>query len=119
MSSDELRQAAATLRERAEAATHPGYGWRLGDTAGANEVWAPRDPADHDAFMIATTATRLNPAPGVRGYADADYIAMMHPGVGLALADWLDVEAGYQWTTSKRRSDAALAVARLINGSAS
>ena len=27
--------------------------------------------------------------------AHADYIAAMHPGVALALADWLDDEAGF------------------------
>jgi hypothetical protein len=124
MSADELRQAAATLRERAEATTHPGHGWRLADLAGANEVWADRGPAGFDAFMVATTATRLNPNPGTRGHSDAAYIATVHPGVGLALADWLDATADEierrEWPRSRTSGtqDRALAVARLIIGGA-
>lgn len=60
---------------------------------------------------------------GVGSTNDADFIATMHPGVGLALADWLD------WTFDQgHEGDAddsgcsecapALAVARLINGGA-
>jgi hypothetical protein len=73
------------IEERANAATDCGYGWRMADLPGANEVWAPRDAANHDAFMVATTATRLNPNPGLRGYADAAHIAGMSPTVALAL----------------------------------
>lgn len=93
MSADILRRAAALMRERAEAATDGGYGWRLGDLPGANEVWANRDAAGWDAFMVATTTTRLNPNPGARGHADAQHIASWHPGVALAVADWLDIAA--------------------------
>ncbi|CAL9647524.1 hypothetical protein [Streptomyces sp. enrichment culture] len=51
----------------------------------------------------------------------ADYIAAMHPGVGTALADWLDATAatldanthpGWQDTVAPH----SLAVARAING---
>ena len=112
MSADELRQAAATLRERATNATYGGHGWRLADLAGANEVWADRDAAGYDAFMVATTATRLNPNPGTRGHDAAAYIATMHPGVGLALADWLDAQA----TDASEVFHHAYDIARLING---
>nr|WTC12498.1 hypothetical protein OHA15_33665 [Streptomyces anthocyanicus] len=53
----------------------------------------------------------------------ADYIAVMHPGVGTALADWLDATAstldanthpGWQETVAPH----PLAVARTINGTA-
>ena len=32
------------------------------------------------------------PVPGLIEDEDATYIASMHPGVGLALADWLDAQ---------------------------
>lgn len=56
-----------------------------------------------------------------RGGRDLEYIAAMHPGVGQALADWLDAEAtrltatthpGWQDTVAPH----PLAVARAING---
>ena len=88
-----IRRAAASMRERAGAATNGGHGWRVADLPGANEVWADRDAAGYDAFMVATTATRLNPNPGTPGHADATHIASWHPAVALAVADWLDREA--------------------------
>lgn len=91
-----LRRAAALMRERAEGATDAGFGWRLADLAGANEVWADRDAAGWDAFMVATTATRLNPNPGARGFADAIWIAAMPPSLGMLIADWLDAAATWR-----------------------
>jgi hypothetical protein len=96
MSAETLRKAASMMRLRANAATNPGHGWRLGDLAGANEVWANRDAAGWDAFMVATTATRLNPNPGVTGHADAAHIASWHPGMALAIADWLGSAAEWR-----------------------
>ena len=90
MTADPLREAAVLMRERAEAATDGGFGWRLADLPDANEVWANRDAAGWDAFMVATTATRLNLGPGAQGFADAVHIASWHPLVALAVADWLD-----------------------------
>lgn len=91
-----LRRAASLMRERAEAATDGGFGWRLADLPGANEVWANRDAAGHDAFMVATTATRLNPNPGATGHADAAHIAAWHPWVALAIAEWMDAAADWR-----------------------
>ena len=117
MSAELLREAAALMRERAEAATDGGFGWRLSDhLAGANEVWADRDAAGHDAFMVATTATRLNPNPGVTGHSDAQHIASWHPAVALAVADWLD---GCADTISPRQTampERAMRVARAYLG---
>jgi hypothetical protein len=96
MSAEMLRRAAMLMRERAEAATNAGHGWRLSNLPGANEVWADRDAAGWDAFMVATTATRLNPNPGVTGYQDAVYIASMHPDFGLAIAAWWDAAADWR-----------------------
>ncbi|MER5461629.1 hypothetical protein ABT010_13265 [Streptomyces sp. NPDC002668] len=60
-------------------------------------------------------------------YEDSPYIAAMHPGVGLALAQWLETEAE-TWAGDEVHSrcsekactlEAALAVARQILGDAS
>lgn len=91
---EELREAARLMRERAEGATDGGFGWHVTDElAGANEVWAKRDAGGWDSFMVATTATRLNPNPGAKGHADAAHIASWHPAVALAVAEWLDHES--------------------------
>lgn len=69
-----LRQAAAKLREMAAVADHD---------VKTEPFWACYDPA---------TAWRdglVNSFGGVTG----DYAALMHPGVGAALADVLEVEA--------------------------
>jgi hypothetical protein len=56
--------------------------------------------------------------------ANADYIAVMHPDVGHALANWLETEAA-TWAGDEVHHrcdpktctlDAALAIARQING---
>lgn len=74
MSAEMLREAAALMRKRAEAATDgpwrlapgsDGQGWGS-DTYDVGEAWRP---------------------------ADVEYIAAMHPGVALALADLLEEEA--------------------------
>ncbi len=46
--------------------------WRLGDSRA--EVWADRDAAGWDAFMVASSLTRLNPAGGTVAEADAHLI---------------------------------------------
>jgi len=58
--------------------------------------------------------------------ADIDYIATMHPGVGLAQADLLEHEAEQfdliaddDWDHRHRWADPIVAVARLINGGVS
>lgn len=100
MSAARLREAARVLRERAEAAT-PGP-WEMF-----------RDPIGIHVE-----------SGGERGLiADAVYIATMHPGVGLALADWLDTAAnnaerngwmaGY---TEAMRGTSAVRIADLILG---
>lgn len=119
MSADLLREAAALMRERAQAATDGGHGWRLDDLPGANEVWADRDSAGWDAFMVATTATRLNPNPGAAGHADATHIASWHPAVALAVADWLDREVIRWGVEDQPISDGAITVARTYLGRAS
>ena len=111
---DELRTAATRLRERANAAT-PGpwsadssipYGHRVGSSDETNWVaWTGEHGEDGSE-------------------ADARFIAAMHPGVGAALADWLDIAVMYaeKWPpdlqTNSPFRQGALVVARAINGGA-
>lgn len=62
----------------------------------------------------------------IENAANAEYIAAMHPGVGAALADWLDVEVAYLGDVEEQAQaglaeclahvHGALAVARAILG---
>jgi len=85
-----IRRAAKLMRERAQAAT-PGP-WRAakGDFAGVTYpciLTAAGDPADPETWLMATGTA------GSRQEPDATHAASMHPGVGLALAEWLDAAA--------------------------
>lgn len=82
----ELRAAADKLRALAAAATQ--LPWRKHDAEYPHLViQAPADaPASECAGMVSTNLTPNEDA-------DAAYIAAMQPGVGAALADWLDGEA--------------------------
>ncbi|MFJ3834477.1 hypothetical protein ACIPY6_03050 [Streptomyces sp. NPDC090054] len=100
---DELRAAAEKLRTlAAEASPAPWTANRWGnvETAGYEEVaevWPLR----------------------AKPHANADHIAAMHPGVGTALADWLDATASYYTPGPAHPTHVvhALAVARAILGS--
>lgn len=82
MSADRLREAAKVLRERAQ-----GTSW-VPECGG---WWRPEDqprrrlPAQVAEADVNVAECHYPP--------NADYIATMHPGVGLALADWLDTAA--------------------------
>lgn len=84
MSADELRQAAATLRERAEKAADGPWTFQTYGNGHPPLVIGSDRGGD-----IAVAETLDKPH-----LSDARYIATVHPGVGLALADWLDAEAG-------------------------
>lgn len=73
MSAAVLREAAALMRERAEAAT-PGP-WTYED---APNGFPPMVDKPH--------------------LSDAEHIASWHPAVALAVADWLDAQADYHET---------------------
>jgi hypothetical protein len=109
MTSDLLRQAATVLRERADAAT-PGP-WRTdveidGVHAGSRTV--VRAGVGYRSRVVSVGQTRPHHS---KGEASAAYIATMHPGVGHALADWLDNEASIMGDHL-----AALTVARAVLG---
>jgi hypothetical protein len=72
MSADLLREAAEVLRERIADTEADGWMWGANDVEG----WAC------DGGWVTEQDSRR-----------AAYIATMHPGVGLALADWLDLAA--------------------------
>ena len=117
MSVDRLREAAALLRERAEAA----------DILGARESWAIWDDIKPDGYIVVGNSGGVIPPgewavegehnPVANAYTPETgiYIALMGPPVALALADWLDdtaseVESHATW------SEHALAVADAILG---
>lgn len=83
---DQLRQAADAIRERAQAAT-PGP-WAADRTDGydAQEVYSTSTDGQLNEPEVASTYS--NPLTGDRK-ANAAHIAGMHPGVALAVADWI------------------------------
>ena len=108
---EELRAAAVKLRELATAATSGPW------AADASIPYGHRVGSSDEADWVAWTGEH-----GEDGSeADAAYIASMHPGVGLMLADWLDCEAR-TWDNPDdgepvtERDEHALAVARAIGG---
>ena len=121
MSAAELRQAAETLRVRAAAAsTGPWESFVLGSEGYAVVADRPETERRRSRVRVA----RFGWEDWDTDKANATWVATMHPGVGLALADWLD------WTFDQgHEGDAddsgcsecapALAVARLINGGVS
>lgn len=78
----ELRHASSLMRERAESARCDGLSaipWRVGPKAGCSCCEAVTDAT---GSLIADTDDR-----------QSAHIASWHPGVALAVADWLDAEA--------------------------
>lgn len=90
-----LRQAADTIRKRAAAAT-PGP-WRQHDTHlgqygyAATVLSGEGNDTDLRAWLPSMSQQPWDEARNV--WPDAAWIALMHPGVGEALAAWLDAEA--------------------------
>ena len=127
MSAAELRKAAETLRERAENAS-------TGDGPTLSREWM------HDLTYMSRRyeVTAKDEGSIIASNLDrwtAEFIATMHPGVGLALADWLDTAGADLWAYGplcecgsgcndcddslwEPHVRRALAVARLINGGA-
>ncbi|MCO4699327.1 hypothetical protein LRR80_05421 [Streptomyces sp. RO-S4] len=127
---DELRTAAARLRELAARAMHEDRPhWNTGHTLGSRSPVVVDHP-ETPSVLIETYAARLE--------AVNRYIAAMDPALGMVLAGWLDqaaryYEAGVQAADDVFRDDPAgreaflttgpgapsehaLAVARQING---
>ncbi len=110
MTAELLRKAAATLRMRADIATDGP--WRVSAEGSEGSRIAPASGTKREqARFIANINGRIQPQDG----SNAAYIAMMHPGVGLALADWLE-DAALRRQYTPTPPDRALAIARLIVG---
>jgi hypothetical protein len=110
---DELRTAARTLRSLLadrQLTTGPWLSMDRGDRL----LWDGEGAEDQPPVYVVDE-------PMSNG-ANADYIAVMHPDVGFALADWLDVAARYadKWPADHQTNSpfraGGLAVARAING---
>lgn len=102
---DDLREAARLMRERAEAAT-PGP-WDRPLTVRYKNVVTAWKPADEprrewldgrpERCAVVTTPTwDTGKFMRQRGGRDLEHIAAWHPGVALAVADWLDGEASFR-----------------------
>jgi hypothetical protein len=104
---DTLHRAAAKLRETAKAAT-PGPWEESTSDHGDVEVWKTGD------YQQPVASTGYGPGIDEGAYRDAVYIAIVHPGVGLLLADLLDRAADY----ADHRIE-EMAIARAILGDTS
>jgi hypothetical protein len=133
VSAAELRQAAETLRKRAKAATPGPWGFTDSEAA-ASLVNLPDDGMvvlyDGDTPVALCADEFYENEPGEPApFNDAQWISTMHPGVGLALAEWLlaqahhvasrDCEVHCEYPDGCDETKSALTVARLINGGVS
>ena len=111
MSAELLREAAALMRQRAEAATEGP--WSL---TYISEAAVPSQHAVDRHYVMGcfdgNPKNPTGPAAMCEFPADADYIASWHPAVALAVADWLD-NAARIWPFD---GPPALAVARAYLG---
>lgn len=85
MSADLLRRAAKVLREHADNDLTTGP-WGAAHHTPTDEHWV----RGMFGATVAVCGEGYTVAP-----RDAAYIALMHPPVALALADWLEVQAEY------------------------
>ena len=101
MSAEELCQAAALMRERAEAAT-PGpwercqwYGYKVVGRVDWGEGYGvrPATVGHADPAPGASRPTRVESVIESTNARNGDHIASWHPAVALAVADWLEAEA--------------------------
>ncbi len=112
---DELHAAAERLRRLAGAATAGPWAWRT-DQPGQFQLVHPHQIAGFPVHPLNVLKAN-NAWPPTD--ADAAYIAAMHPGVGMALAEWLDDTARHVESTAAQNAEGAFTLARLINGGAS
>ncbi|MFD3336119.1 hypothetical protein ACFWV1_26250 [Streptomyces sp. NPDC058700] len=109
---DELRAAAEKLREHAHYAT--------------DGPWVATPDILIGGWAVAQAPLKNPEGPYLADFVrdwDARYIALMDPGVGHALADWLDhhahiLTAATQYDPDSNLARPALKVARALNGDA-
>lgn len=92
---DELRTAANKLRRLAGQATPGPWAttWRGQEYQLDGNTKDDLSPIAEWSYAIVTTEPKASEQRAECDTADAEYIAAMHPLVGLALADWLDETA--------------------------
>lgn len=119
MSADELRQAAETLLERATAEGE----WPCAEYIRSGIRHLQRNcevECSHGEWDDTAEAWVNDECPAPEGgwgrYSTGVYIATMHPGVGLALADWLDYVSDRAKARTGLNYRYAIQIARLING---
>jgi hypothetical protein len=119
VSADLLRRAAAKLRAHAEAATR-GPWYRAGDHERAVSYGFPPNAIGYWDGEYAAQVSYNSTGDGAEADADARFMALMHPPVALALAEWLEAMAAmldqtYGISPVEQRVDrAALLLARAI-----
>lgn len=112
-----LTAAATLLRKRAIAATQGPWvpsivrSPRATVTSG---IYSHAHPAGSAASEVAAAGRKGRECGGVANPDNAEYIALMHPDVGLALAEWLGDAA--EGDEHGEHNPYALAVARQILG---
>lgn len=119
MSANRLRTAARVLRHHANAATPGPWGVGNDTTVAQNMEQVAPGRCRYTQKVAAPNPWDYEDAPDdehaeERARFDADYIATMHPGVALALADWLDAAARDEEAGPMRGDRYPLAVADLI-----
>lgn len=98
-----VKRAATLMRQRAEAASRgPWKSWIEGrDHWGGDSIIATedRDPGSGDIYV------NVGEGYHAKREADQDYIAGMHPLVGMAVAGWLESLDGIEWSEHHSYSD--------------
>jgi hypothetical protein len=92
---EEICQAAALMRQRAQAATPGPWLWDGGaydGSRGVGCVWTTA-PSVLGGTIATADMNDLYPRSGYSPQGDMKHIASWHPVVALAVADWLDHEA--------------------------
>jgi hypothetical protein len=118
MSAELLRRAAKELRERATAAVEDSPApWSLQWDRQDLRLRSPETTDEYDEFNEIAAWTYVVRPWVAEDYEECerscpDYIAMMHPPVALALADWLDAIARNPFSVESWTE--ATAVARAI-----
>lgn len=115
---DELRAAAKKLRSLSLAVgdpDHPGLPWHTDQCGDKSRGECPCIVAQGHTATTSGLSTSLNYIADAEHPDIAAFIATLHPGVGLALARWLDAEAGCL-SGPDTVSPHALAAARLVLG---
>lgn len=111
---DELAAAAEKLRTLIGRATEAPWSTQWDDQQHQLVGRARAYPIAEWTYAIVTTEPKASEQRAECDTADADYIAAMHPGVGKALADWLNSAA--EDAEQIGPDPHAVAVARAING---